>query len=248
MASSILSDAHPQTVDRAVHQWLELAGVQRPPVDALAVARALGITVAWDDDQGGRARRVRLVHGGPRAAILIRHDPRPERVQWAVAHELGEEAAADVFHRLGVDPREAAPAARESLANHFARALLLPTCWFAADAGRLDWNLMRLKRRYDTASHELIARRMLDLPVPAILTVFDQGQITWRHGAGAPRLPRLSPVERACQRRVNRRGRAHALVDAALRVQGWAIHQPPWQREILRTTPRDQCSEPLDPI
>ena len=48
------------------------------------------------------------------------------------------------------------------MANNLAGRLLLPTAWFVADAAAENWDLIALKHRYATASHELIARRMLE--------------------------------------------------------------------------------------
>ncbi|MEA1952135.1 MAG: ImmA/IrrE family metallo-endopeptidase, partial [Planctomycetota bacterium] len=73
-------------------------------------------------------------------SILLRPDPRAERRQWAVAHEIGEHVAWRVFGRLGVDPREAGPDSRESVANQLAGRLLLPGEWFEADAVACGWD------------------------------------------------------------------------------------------------------------
>ena len=66
--------------------------------------------------------------------------------------------------------------AREQVANRLANALLLPRRWFAADGLEHDWDLLELKEHYVTASHELIARRMLDMRSPIVITVCDQGR------------------------------------------------------------------------
>ena len=47
-------------MDAVAMEVLDEAGIDRPPVDALLIARRLGITVALDDRQRGRARYVRL--------------------------------------------------------------------------------------------------------------------------------------------------------------------------------------------
>ena len=112
------------------------------------IAEALGITVALDDCQSGRARYVRLSDQSasrPKATILLRSDPRLERRQWAVAHEIGEHAAYRVFNRLGVDPCESSPRAREQIANQLAGRLLIPSHWFGEDAAALNWDLLALK-------------------------------------------------------------------------------------------------------
>ena len=128
-------------LDRVAEEILDEAGVARPPVDALAVAQTLGIAVALDDRQEGRARYVRLGDrwsGRSRATILLRPEPRFERRHWAVAHEIGEHVAHRVFARWGADPGETDANAREQVANCLAGRLLLPTAWFAADAAACD--------------------------------------------------------------------------------------------------------------
>ena len=87
-----------------------------------------------------------------------------------------------MFRSLSVDPREAPPAARETVANQLAARILLPRGEFGCDARACDWNLLELKQRYVTASHELIARRMLDFTPAVIITIFDQGRRTFRRG------------------------------------------------------------------
>jgi len=225
-------------LDAVVVELLDAAHVDRPPVDASAVAEALGIAVATDDRQHGRGRYVRLrgVRGRPaRPTILLRSDPRPERYQWALAHEIGEHAAHRAFARLGVDPREGSPSARERLASHLAGRLLLPTEWFSRDAAACRWDLLALKARYPTASHELIARRMLELPEPAIFTVFDQGEVSWRRSNVPGPVPPLSRPEMTCWRVVHRRNRPEEVRDGMRTIRAWPVHEEAWKREIVRT-------------
>ena len=127
----------------------------------------------------------------------MRPEPRLERRQWAVAHEIGEHVAYRVFLQWGVDPRETAPKAREAVANNLAGRLLLPTAWFAADGAACGWDLLALKARYRTASHELIARRMLECRPPVIISIFDHRRISFRRsnfpaGCRRRRRPRWS--------------------------------------------------------
>ena len=217
---------------------LEAAAISAPPVDAFAVAEACGLVVLSDDQQAGRARFVRLRRHAPgfgQGSIFLRPDPRPERLQWAVAHEIGESRAADVFRLLGVRAGEAPDGARESVANGLASHVLLPMEWFRADGIEFRWDLLKLKRRYATASHELIARRMLDFEPSAIVTVFDQARITWRHWARAGRPPRLAAEERRCWQTAHVAGRPQRRAHQGLTIRAWAIHEPDWKREILRT-------------
>ena len=223
-------------LDAVAGDVLASAGCQEPPVDALALGQALGCQVAWDDAQSGRARLVCSRRSADVAGlILLRHDPRIERLQWAAAHELGEVFAAQVFDRLGVDPREAPAGARERVANQLAGRLLLPTDWFAAAGRECDWDLLELKGRFGTASHELIARRMLDFAPPIVVTIFDHGRLTMRQGNAVRRPPALSPEESACWRRVHETGQSQRRETPELIVRGWPVHEPDWKREILRT-------------
>lgn len=212
------------------------AGVAAPPVDAIAVAARLGLIVAEDARQSGRARYVRLGRAGGQVgqpAILVRPEPRPERRQWAVAHEIGEHMAWRVFAALGVDPTEAPALARERVANSLAGQILVPQAWFTAAGSQCGWDLARLKERFGTASHELLARRMLDAPPPIIVTVFDQGRIGFRRSNLLARVPPLAAEEQACWADAHRGRASHRA--GRLRVAGWPVHEPGWQREILRT-------------
>lgn len=223
-------------LDATVTLALARAGVRKPPVDAVAVARELGLEVALDRSQAGRARYVELAAtaGSRRGSILVRPEPRRERTQWSVAHEIGERLAGNVFRRLGVDPREAGPLDRERLANAFAGRLLLPSVWFRADGRKWGWDLLALKARYPTASHELIARRMLENDDPVVLTVFDQGRLTWRRSNRGTSSPRLSPREEACWAAAHNRGEPALEIARGETIRAWPIHESDWRREIVR--------------
>ena len=236
-------------LDCVALEVLAEAGVEAPPVDAFAVASQMGIAVALDDCQSGRARYVRLSDRRtrlPRAAILLRSDPRRERQQWALAHEIGEHAAYRVFRLLGIDPRETAPNAREEVANRLAGRILLPTAWFAVDAAACNWDLMALKARYATASHELIVRRMLECRPPIIISIFDQQRISFRRSNWPGHVPPLSAAETACWREIHQGNRAGQTQDGPRVVQGWPIHEEGWRREILRTEVAEFAEEICD--
>jgi len=233
-------------LDAVAIEVLQEAGVDRPPVDAVAIAGRLGVTVAWDDRQGGRARYVRLrgeAGRRPSPTILLRPELRQERCQWAVAHEIGEHVAHRVFSLLSVDPREVAPNAREEAAVHLASRILLPGPWFAADGPACGWDLLGLKSRYATASHELIARRMLDLTPPVVISIFDHGRLHFRRGNVPGRVPPPSLAEMACWQTAHAQARAHQSVDRGGNVQAWPIHEPGWKREILRAEVEFEMAE-----
>lgn len=225
-------------LDAIVEELLDRSGVLAPPVDALAVAAALGIVVALDDRQAGRARFVRLGgHAGSRTreSILLRPEPRAERRQWAVAHEIGERSAAAVFARLDVDPAETPPTARERIANDLAGRILLPSAWFIEAGLRCNWDLFALKSIFATASHELIARRMLQCEPPIVVTLFDQGRVTWRRSNLPGRLPPLWPGERQLWRWIHHAARPGETPFEGGTIRGWPVHEMDWRREILRT-------------
>ena len=142
--------------------------------------------------------------GRQRPAILLRSEPRHERRQWAVAHEIGEHVAYRVFLRVGRRSARGAAQAREAVANNMAGRLLLPTAWFAVDGAACDWDLLILKARYRTASHELIARRMLECRPPVIISIFDHRRMSLRRSNLPGRVPPPSPAEINCWRDVHR--------------------------------------------
>lgn len=234
-------------LERTVTEVLWEAGVIQPPVDAVLAAQRLGLAIATDTGALHRGRIVRMAAGAESmvaSAILLAPEERPERQQWAVAHEIGESAFHRLLGHLGVSPMEAEGRFRERCANAFATALLLPRRWFLADGRELDWDLLALKARCATASHELIARRMLEMPAPAVITLFDQGRRVWRRGTEGLRIPPLLLAEEACRRQAHLRGKpaeADSDCDGAgrIRVRCWPVHEPGWRREIMRTELQD---------
>jgi hypothetical protein len=215
-------------VEGCAEELLWRVAVEEPPVDALDVANRLGIVVARNEALSTRAKFVRL----PQNTIVVGRNERPERRQWAIAHEIGESVAHQVFQSLGVSAQDLTPPWREQIANELAVCLLLPYRWFSADGRALDWDLLRLKQRYSTASHELIARRMLAMRPPVAVTLCDHGRITWRRCNATLAVPPLSGPERRAWRHSHSTGRSCALGGA---VRCWPIHEPRWRREVIRT-------------
>ena len=244
-------------LDATVAEMLAAAKISAPPIDAFRVAAALGVVVASDDRQAGRARYARLVapstfgiarsptmpqpQASAQPSIFLRREPRAERRQWAVGHELGEHVAEQVFRRLAIEVATAPPTARETVANQLAGRLLVPTRWFVADIRRYAGDLVRLKARYATASHELIARRMLDLEPFSIITIWDQRRVTFRQSNSGGSPPRPCPAELDCWRAVHEQAEPAERSTQGLHVAGWPVHEPGWKREILRSTPDPTC-------
>src|SRR5262249_21026049 len=192
----------------------------------------LGMVICLDKRQAQRGRAQRA---GGKKQIYLRPEPREERHQWTVAHEIGEHIKSELLSRLGMEPGQTRAMAGESLANLFAYRRLVPTCWLAEDAPAQDYDLLALKERYTTSSHEVLAWRFLDLPEPCIVTIIDNETITRRRSNAWPIKRKLEPVEQKCQRHVHHHGRPFRVQETGWTVQGWPVHQLDWKREILRS-------------
>jgi len=222
-----------QTLDRFVDEVLMAARIQGPPVDAIDLAqRHLGMIVCLDQKQPQRGRAQRAGKGN---LIYLRPEPTEERHQWTVAHEIGEHLKPSILARLGAEPGQTTVMTGESLANLLAYHLLVPNCWFVDDACQLNYDLLELKKRYQTASHEVIAWRFLDLPSPSIITILDNDHIYRRRSNAWPTQRHLEPAEAECQRYVHSYSRPKVVQKDQWTVHGWPVHQPDWKREILRS-------------
>ena len=232
----MIADVAPQewtaALDAAVEEMFSTASVIGPPVDAIEIALRLRIEVILDHAQQPRGRQSRF---DERPTIFVRPEERPERLQWAVAHELGETMAHRIFRDLEITADDLQPQDREEIANRFATRLLLPQRWFLATAREHDGNLLALKNTFRTASHELIAWRLLDLPVPTIITLFDQGRLTRRRGNSAQKPPRLQPLEHWCWQQATEHGEPCLIRQSGLALQAWPVHEGAWRREFVRT-------------
>jgi Zn-dependent peptidase ImmA (M78 family) len=232
-----MHDELSAAIDHVVAAILDAADVCQMPVDAMVVANRLDLVVATDDRQSGRARFVRFRRRYEQMAqgsIFVHSDPRPERLQWAVSHEIGEAHAEQVFKALGIDPTEAAVTLREQIANQFASRLLLPTGWFRRRAICCDWDLLALKKTFSTASHELIARRMLDFELSIVIAVFDNGRTTTRQSNVLGRVPSATTEELACWQAARETKQVQRKSFSLGTIQAWPVHEPTWQREIVR--------------
>ncbi|MFN4260965.1 MAG: ImmA/IrrE family metallo-endopeptidase [Gemmataceae bacterium] len=233
MRNDLTREEVAEVLDQVVQELLEAAGVQGPPVDAIALAQKhLGMLVCLDrrQEQRGRAQR-----SGGKPIIYLRPEPTEERHQWTVAHEIAEHLKSTLMRRLGIDPEQVQAMSGESLANLFAHRLLVPSCWFTADAPALDYDVLELKKRYRTSSHEVLALRLLDLPEPCIITIIDNDRVHRRRSNAWRVNRRLYAVEQKCQRYVHEHGQPYRLAQTGWTVAGWPVHQPNWKREILRS-------------
>jgi Zn-dependent peptidase ImmA (M78 family) len=233
MREDLTREEVTHVVDRLIEELLTEAGVTEPPVDAIKLAQGrLGMIVCLDNRQPQRGRSQRAAG---KKQIYLRPEPTEERHQWTVAHEIGEHLKTTLLERLSLEPEVTRSMAGESLANLFAHRLLVPTCWYADDAANLEYDLPQLKKRYRTASHEVLALRMLDLPAPCIITIIDNDHIHKRRSNAWPVRKKLEPAEERCRIRVNKDGKPHTVRSAGWTVRGWPVHQTDWKREILRS-------------
>ncbi len=220
-------------IDQLVEELLSTAGVIRPPIDTVALAqRQLGLQVCLDrrQDQAGKPKRTR---GSQQ--IFLSADQSPEQQQWTVAQAIGDHLKPQLLQRLGFPPDQRPALMGESLPNLLAQHLLVPRDWLQHEARSCDFDLLELKRRFPTASHEVIAWRLLDLSEPCIITVVDNDHIHRRRSNAYRVRKELSEPEKECQRYVSRYSRPTVLRDQGWTVQGWPIHQADWKREILRS-------------
>jgi Zn-dependent peptidase ImmA (M78 family) len=244
MLPEIPREEFSAAVDACAVEVLWEAGIDQPPVDAVVVAQRVGLVVAKDDTMPYRGRFVRLAEqtgdSAGHGTIVVGQAERPERLQWAIAHEIGESVAERVFAALGISATAAPSDARELVANHLASRLLLPYEWFVDAGRRLDWDLAALKQQFATSSHELVARRMLEMSPPIVITLWDLGNVRWRRCNASPRPPKLLIEESRVWKESHESGLpAAAVVDPSEtgleRVRCWPIHQVGWKREISRS-------------
>ncbi len=220
-------------IDRMVEELLDAAKLAQPPVDVIALAQQhLDMVVVLDQRQPQRGRAQRTLG---KKQIYLRPEPREERHQWTVAHEIGEHLKSELLTRLHIEPAQARAMAGESLANLFAYRLLVPSCWFNDDAKTHGYDLLALKKRYATSSHEVLAWRFLDLPESCVVTILDNERITRRRSNAWPTKRKLLPAEDECWHYVTQHGKTKVVRDDEWTVTGWPVHELEWKREILRS-------------
>jgi len=158
--------------------------------------------------------------------VLNRHLP-PERRNWTFCHELGHIILGHSARPNDLEEREADACAAE---------LMLPERDFAADAANLD--LDKLKALYPHASYEVLARRCLQY-MPALLTIFDNGEITFRAASFNLAFPkRPAPIEMEVFSCCLNNKAKFEKSDDTMNVKGWYIDQrPPVIRIILISEP-----------
>ena len=213
-----------ELLDRVVGDLLAKCGIKHPPVDPKKIADKLGLVYSEADLEGRRGQSYR--RQGRQHVDVHRRD-RPERINFALAHEIVELELKKV---LG-DPRECHR--RASLGASF---LLMPARWFREECLNTEFDIRELKKLFSTASWEAIALRTLNFS-EAIITILDEGRVTRRKSSYPFYVPRkLSEEEAEVSERVFRTGKYERKPFSSCEVVGYPVFEEDHRRVILRTT------------
>jgi hypothetical protein len=206
-------------IDRTVDDLLAVAGISGPPVDAVALARQLGVEV----EPVRTPQRTRPVP-----------QPSAEQQQWSAAQAVARSRKAELLGRLGIETGAARGLAGGTLTNLCAQHLLTPAGWFARDSHRCGFDLLTVKEQYRTAGCELIAWRWLELPDPCVVAVVVEGRVQKRRSNSARAGKTLSAAELECLRAVEGAGKPRDVRRDGWTVQGWPVPPGGARRVILR--------------
>jgi len=218
MSDDLAREEAHAAVGRAVADLLDATGVEAPPVDAVRLAR-LHLHLPEPADKKGKP-------------------PDAEGRQLQAARQIGDHLKADVLRHLGIGDGPK-PLLGESLTGLFAARLLVPDGWLGDEARASGFDLEALKATFATASHELIAWRLLDLAEPSLITVVDNGHVTKRRANQWRASRALSEAEAECLEYVHEHSRPHRVRRGGWTAWGWPVHQVDWRREVLRAVPDD---------
>jgi hypothetical protein len=224
MVEELSREEMVEAVDRTVTELLLAAKVVTPPIDAVVLARKHLVLPENPKRRPGQRKQADSFTTAS-----------PEQQQWEAALQIGDHLKTELLRRLGIDPNQPRPMMGESPSKLLAEHLLLPVVWFAKDALRVGFDVLSLKESYGTASHELIAWRMLDLSEPCIITLIDNDHVQRRRSNAWPVRKELAPPEQQCQQYVSHYSRPRVVRADGWTVQGWPVHRSDWKREILRS-------------
>lgn len=228
---------HPMQVaiEQVVADLLAELPRSETPLSATQLCQCLGIDVMKDRSQPTRGS-TKKIEGRP--VIFLKPDDRPERVQWALAHELGELLSVEVYERLDNSDWGEGNAVREQVANLMATELLLPTGQFRLELQACNADLHELKTVFPSASYELIASRIPQFLAVYRVAVFDQGKVTRQYSSQQTTHRTLFKAEQLCWEQTHHSGEFQEAESEQLKHRCWAIHEPDWKREILISEPK----------
>ena len=218
--------------DVVADSLLDEAGITAGPVDAFTLARRLGFETILDASQLVRTRFKQL-RGRP--TIFVRPDREAERQHWAVARAIAERSLGRVVAQLRIPGGKLPGRLKEEICNEMASRLLLPRRWFFPAVEELDGDVMALKRRFATASHELVLLAMLRVPGKSVVSLFDDTRVTRRFSNRAGRND-ITALEQSVWQQVHRMGMPCDVEEDGRRVQCWPLHINGHRREFMRVT------------
>lgn len=235
MASLHLPYNYIAIIEDEVSKILEICSIERPPIDAFLVAEKLDYEIGIDDKLKTRGYKRRR---WGKDEIFVNSPSKSERKHFTIAHEIAEHILEDRIIREDL----------EGACNAMASSLLMPAHWFEMDAKNCNFDLLKLKKIYSTASHEAVAYRMLHFS-ECIITIFDNGKATIRKASINNPCRHIHPLEVKCFQKVSNSGEPFEVSGNNLRVQGWPVFKlaksigesashfggNDWKRVILRT-------------
>ncbi|MDP2898938.1 MAG: ImmA/IrrE family metallo-endopeptidase [bacterium] len=211
-------------LDKLVEELLAKCGIDRPPIEPKKIADALGLVYDETELEGRRGQSYRR-YG--RQHVEIHRKDRPERKNFALAHEIMELELKKVLD----DPRES-----HRWANLGASFLLMPTPWFRDQCIQTGFDLAKLKKVFTTASWEVIALRTLNFS-ESIITIVDDDRVTRRKSSYPFYVSkRLSDEEKHVVLDVLQTKKVQRQHFPSCEVTGYPVFEKGHKRVILRTT------------
>lgn len=217
--------------DDFVDDTLAEVGLVDPPVDAFQVAAHLGLDIVLNKTSFSRAR-LKSIAG--RRQIVVNDESRSEAVQWAVAHEIGEQIAPQIVARTG-STEPVRGFLREQIASEFAGRLLLPRRWFFDAIEETEADIFQMKKQFATSSFELILLGMLRSPDLTVVQIFDEWGNARRFSNSNERQAN-KPCELDAWQHCHFTGEAVDFIEDGFRVQCWPLHEENRKRELMRVT------------
>jgi len=223
-----LPESLREAIDESVSEVLEKGQVVAPPVSAVELADRLGIVVASPSVRGAKR-----YPPAPEPRSASSHGDEQTKRERLAARAIARQHLSELADRLGVEQRSFTQSGIELLLSTFAARLLMPGQWFDIDAVTLGRDLYQLHQRYVTVSLESVAWRLLHLPDPTVVTVFESGHVVSRRAniTGVPAEPTDS--ERRAQWHAHRYSLPGQESTAGIFARAWPIHRPDWRREIV---------------
>jgi len=213
-----------EMLDGIVEDLLAACQIEGPPVEPKKIADKLGIVY---DEAELRGRRGQSFRRRGRQHVEVQREDRPERKNFALAHEIMELELKKVLD----DPGEC-----HRRANLGASFLLMPTKWFREECFRTGFDIGELKKVFYTASWEAVALRTLNFSA-AIITILDGGRVTRRKSSYSFYVPRkLSQEEKEVVQQVLRTRKTHRKHFSSCEVAAYPVFEKEYRRVIVRTT------------